>query len=78
MSAALGDSYRRSFRRSWRDADVMPLLIEIRPGVRMALAYAVEAFLNLLAQIDADAELEGDNPSEDDAPCEAWAKMSQI
>jgi len=46
------------------------LFIEIRPGMRKALADAVEAFLNLLDQIDADADLEEDNPPEDDAPCE--------
>ena len=47
-----------------------PLFIELRPGMRKALADAVEAFLNLLDQIDADADLEEDNPPEDDAPCE--------
>jgi hypothetical protein len=52
------------------NADVSPLFVEIRPGMRKALAYAVEAFLNLLDQIDADADLEEDNPPEDDAPCE--------
>jgi hypothetical protein len=30
----------------------------------------VEAFLNLLDQIDADSDLEEDNPPEDDAHCE--------
>ncbi len=52
------------------NADAASLFIEIRPGMRKALADAVEAFLNLLDQIDADANLEEDNPSEDDAPCE--------
>jgi hypothetical protein len=47
-----------------------PLFIEVRPGMRKALADAVEAFLNLLDQIDADADLVEDNPPEDDAPCE--------
>ena len=47
-----------------------PLFIEIRPGMRKALADAVEAFLNLLDQIDADADLEDADPPEDDAPCE--------
>ncbi|MBG0800222.1 hypothetical protein IYW40_01655 [Methylocystis sp. H4A] len=52
------------------NADVTPLFIEIRPGMRRALADAVEAFLNLLDQIDADADLEDADPPEDDAPCE--------
>ncbi len=47
-----------------------PLFIEFRPGMRKALADAVEAFVALLDQIDADADLEEDNPPEDDAPCE--------
>jgi hypothetical protein len=47
-----------------------PLFIELRPGMRKALADAVEAFVALLDQIDADADLEEDNPPEDDAPCE--------
>ena len=47
-----------------------PLFIELRPGTRKALADAVEAFVALLDQIDADADLEEDNPPEDDAPCE--------
>jgi hypothetical protein len=47
-----------------------PLFIEILPGMRKAFADAVEAFLNLLDQIDADADLEEDNPPEDDAPRE--------
>ncbi|NUJ78892.1 hypothetical protein HUN39_02370 [Methylocystis sp. FS] len=38
--------------------------------MRKALADAVEAFLNLLDQIDGDADREADNPPEDDAPCE--------
>jgi hypothetical protein len=38
--------------------------------MRKALADAVEAFVALLDQIDADADLEEDNPPEDDAPCE--------
>ena len=50
--------------------DAASLFIEIRPGMRKALADAVEAFLNLLDQIDADADLEEDDPPEDDAPCE--------
>ncbi len=50
--------------------DAASLFIEIRPGMRKALADAVEAFLNLWDQIDADADLEEDNPPEDDAPCE--------
>ncbi|MCQ4191066.1 helix-turn-helix domain-containing protein [Methylocystis suflitae] len=45
-------------------------IYKFRPGMRKALADAVEAFLNLLDQIDADADLEEDNPPEDDAPCE--------
>ena len=52
------------------NAAAAPLFIEIRPGMRKALADAVEAFLNLLDQIDADADLEDDDPPEDDAPCE--------
>jgi hypothetical protein len=52
------------------NADVSPLFIEIRPGMRKALADAVEAFLNLLDQIDDDADLEDADPPEDDAPCE--------
>ena len=47
-----------------------PLFIEIRPGMRKALADAVEAFVALLDQIDADADLEEDDAPEDDAPCE--------
>lgn len=47
-----------------------PLFIELRPGMRKALADAVEAFLNLLDQIDADADLEDADAPEDDAPCE--------
>ncbi len=50
--------------------DAASLFIEIRPGMRKALANAVEAFLNLLDQIDADADLEDADPPEDDAPCE--------
>ncbi len=50
------------------NADVTPLFLELRPGMRKALADAVEAFLNLLDQIDADADLEEDNPPEDDTP----------
>ena len=64
-----------------------PLFIELRPGMRKALADAVEAFVALLDQIDADADLEEDNPPEDDAPCEdvgddepslgrAWARST--
>ena len=52
------------------NADVSPLFIEIRPGMRKALADAVEAFLNLLDQIDADADLEDADAPEDDVPCE--------
>jgi hypothetical protein len=44
--------------------------IEIRPRMRKALADAVEAFLNLLDQIDADDDLEEDDAPEDDTPCE--------
>ena len=51
-------------------SDATPLFIEIRPGMRKALADAVEAFLNLLDQIDDDADLEEDDAPEDDAPCE--------
>ena len=47
-----------------------PLFLEIRPGMRKALADAVEAFVALLDQFDADADLEDDDPPEDDAPCE--------
>lgn len=47
-----------------------PLFIKLRPGMRKALADAVEAFVALLDQIDADADLEEDNPPEDDAPRE--------
>jgi hypothetical protein len=47
-----------------------PLFIELRPGMRKALADAVEAFVALLDQIDADADLEEDDGPEDDAPCE--------
>lgn len=52
------------------NADSAPLFIEIRPGMRKALADAVEAFLNLLDQIDADVDLEDADPPEDDTPCE--------
>ena len=52
------------------DNAAAPLFIELRPGMRKALADAVEAFVALLDQIDADADLEEDNPPEDDAPCE--------
>ncbi|MGZ9103543.1 MAG: hypothetical protein ACXW3Y_11750 [Rhodoplanes sp.] len=45
-----------------------PIFIGFRPRMRKALADAVEAFVALLDQIDADAE--EDNPPEDDAPCE--------
>ncbi len=38
--------------------------------MRKALADAVEAFLNLLDQIDGDADLEDADAPEDDAPCE--------
>ena len=38
--------------------------------MREALADAVEAFLNLLDQIDADADLEDADAPEDDVPCE--------
>lgn len=48
-----------------------PLFIEIRPGMRKALADAVEAFLNLLDQIDADADLEEDDAPEDDGSGES-------
>jgi len=47
-----------------------PLFIELRPGMRKALADAVEAFLNLLDQFDADADIEDGDPLEDDAPYE--------
>ena len=40
-----------------------PLFIEFRPGMRKALADAVEAFLNLLDQIDGDADLRGRQPA---------------
>ena len=52
------------------NADTSPLFIELRPGMRKALADAVEAFLNLLDQIDDDADREEDDAPEDDAPCE--------
>ncbi len=39
-------------------ADASPLFLEIRPGMRKALADAVEAFVALLDQIDGDADLE--------------------
>jgi hypothetical protein len=52
------------------NASGAPLFIELRPGMRKALADAVEAFVALLDQIDADSDLEEDNPPEDDAPCE--------
>ncbi|MGJ0505237.1 MAG: hypothetical protein ACR65X_16135 [Methylocystis sp.] len=38
--------------------------------MRKALVDAVDAFLNLLDQIDDDGDLEEDDPPEDDAPCE--------
>ncbi len=52
------------------DNAAAPLFIELRPGMRKALADAVDAFLNLLDQIDADADLEDADAPEDDAPCE--------
>jgi hypothetical protein len=52
------------------DNAAAPLFIELRPGMRKALADAVEAFVALLDQIDADANLEDADPPEDDAPCE--------
>ncbi len=52
------------------NADAAPLFLEIRPGMRKALADAVEAFVALLDQLDADADLEDANSPEDDAPCE--------
>jgi hypothetical protein len=52
------------------NADTSTLFIEIRPGMRKALADAVEAFLTLLDQIDDDGDLEEDDPPEDDAPRE--------
>ena len=47
-----------------------PLFIELRPGLREALAAAVDAFVTLLDQIDSDADLEDADAPEDDAPCE--------
>ncbi len=44
--------------------DAASLFIEICPGMRRALADAVEAFLNLLDQIDAAADLEDADPPE--------------
>lgn len=47
-----------------------PLFVEYRPGMRRRIAAAVDALIELLDQIDGDADLEEDDPLEDDAPCE--------
>jgi hypothetical protein len=52
------------------NADVSPLFLEFRPGIRKRIAAAVDALVALLDQIDGDADLEEDNPPEDDAPTE--------
>jgi hypothetical protein len=52
------------------NADVSPLFLEFRPGIRKRIAAAVDALVALLDQIDGDADLEEDNPPEDDAPAE--------
>jgi hypothetical protein len=52
------------------NADVSPLFLESRPGMRKRIAAAVDALVALLDQIDGDADLEEDNPPEDDAPAE--------
>jgi hypothetical protein len=52
------------------NAEVSPLFLEFRPGMRKRIAAAVDALVALLDQIDGDADLEEDNPPEDDAPTE--------
>jgi hypothetical protein len=52
------------------NADAIPRPLEFRPGMRRRVAAAVDALVALLDQIDDDADLEEDNPPEDDAPCE--------
>lgn len=47
-----------------------PLFVEVRPGMRKRIAAAVDALVALLDHIDGDADLEEDNPPEDDAPAE--------
>jgi hypothetical protein len=51
-------------------ADVTPLFVESRPGMRKRIAAAVDALVALLDQIDGDADLEEDNPLEEDDPAE--------
>ncbi len=50
--------------------DLLPLFIEFRPGFRKRISAAVEALVDLLDQIDDDADREEDDAPEDDAPCE--------
>lgn len=51
-------------------ANAAPLFVEYHPGMRRRIAAAVDALIALLDQIDGDADLEEDDPLEDDAPCE--------
>ncbi len=52
------------------DSAGAPLFVEYRPGMRRRIAAAVEALLDLMDQIDGDADFEDDDPLEDDAPAE--------
>jgi hypothetical protein len=47
-----------------------PLFVEYRPDTRRRIAAAVDVLVALLDEIDGDADIEEDNPPEDDAPCD--------
>ncbi|PWB90677.1 hypothetical protein C5688_09130 [Methylocystis sp. MitZ-2018] len=53
-----------------QDRPATPLFVEYKPGMRRRIAAAVDALIALLDQIDGDADLEEEDPLEDDAPCE--------
>jgi len=54
------------------NADVTPLFVEIRPGLRKRIAAAIEALIDVLDQIDGehDDDLEDSEPLEEDDPAE--------
>jgi hypothetical protein len=51
-------------------ADLSPLFVEFRPGMRKRIAAAVDALVALLDQMDGDADFECGDPLEDDSPAE--------
>ena len=50
--------------------DPRPVFIEFRPGMRRLIADAIESLILLLDEIDGDADLEEDDPAEDDGSAE--------